>query len=91
MLRIGYTAAPAACVQEEYGKQMTVAMNQPSCHSGRASREKPSSLNTSFPDYYPKKAIGQDLQDLQDYRKSATGEHIAVGTAMCSVHPVHPV
>jgi hypothetical protein len=41
--------------------------------------------------YKPKKAIGQDLQDLQDYRKSATGEYIAVGTAMCSVHPVHPV
>jgi hypothetical protein len=36
----------------------------------------------------PKKAIGQDLQD---YTKSATGEYIAVGTAMCSVHPVHPV
>jgi len=36
----------------------------------------------------PKKATGQDLQD---YRKSATGEHIALGTAMCSVHPVHPV
>jgi len=82
MLRIGYTTAPAACVQEEYGKQMTVAMNQPSCHSGRASREKPSSLNTSFPDYYPKKAIGQDLQDLQDYRKSATDEQRAAGAPL---------
>jgi hypothetical protein len=30
----------------------------------------------------PKKAIGQDLQDLQDYRKSATGEQRAAGTAL---------
>jgi len=30
----------------------------------------------------PKKAIGQDLQDLQDYRKSATCEQRAAGAAL---------
>ena len=51
MLRIGYTAAPAACVQEEYGKQMTVAVNQASGHSVRASREKIQSFISSFPEF----------------------------------------
>jgi hypothetical protein len=30
----------------------------------------------------PKKAIGQDLQDLQDFRKSVTGEQRAAGAAL---------